>query len=58
MPRADISSPTYIEELLKKKVVFETEERLETLAFDKEETRKVISSLSNGAAVGLDGIPT
>ena len=47
-----------MEELLRKEGDFETEERLETLLFEEEETRKVLSKLSNGAAVGPDGIPT
>ena len=58
IPRVDISSPTYMGEFLRKEVAFETEERLETLPFDEEETKKVINKLSNGAAVGPDGIPT
>ena len=47
-----------MEELLLKEGDYETEERLETLHFDEEETRKVLTKLSNGAAVGPDRIPT
>lgn len=47
-----------MEELLRKEVDFETDARLETLDFTEEETRKIIGKLSNGAAVGPDGVPT
>ena len=58
IPRADISSQTFMEELLRKEGDYETKERLETLSFEEDETRKVLAKLSNGAAVGPDGIPT
>ena len=47
-----------MEELLLKEGDYETDERLENLHFTEEETRKVLAKLSNGAAVGPDGIPT
>ena len=57
-PRKDISSSSFMEELLGSDVRFETSQRLDDLVVDEEETRKIIGKLSNGAAVGPDGIPT
>ena len=57
-PRKDINSDGFLEELLGMDTRFETDLRLEDLWFEEEETRKTIGKLSNGAAVGPDGIPT
>ena len=58
VPRDEISNPGFMEELLRKDVDFETEARLESLVFMEEETKKILSKVSNGAAVGPDGVPT